>query len=264
MFSNFPHSLFTAAFVGGIFYGLRQRNKFVNQKIMMRKLFFPMHNLADSPASRIHTSFVFMSWVHNSHTSSSQFLQGIAGSIGVANFSRAFLIPSLISLSSGSVEQIARNFRAFSRLDPFYFSFTLACFPIECQLSSRSPPEMCQVFVVQLVSHHTMGRNRKWVLEDNLSQAMWRTILRGPRPPPGPWQRGAKPSSAHSNPRPPWTEPAHERRRVVPMLQFEIESPSRSCSKSELRGTKRRRVVPRRLGFLAPLHCGAAGSARPI
>ena len=25
-----------------------------------------------------------------------------------------------------------------------------------------------------------MGRNRKWVLEDNLSQAVWRTILRGP------------------------------------------------------------------------------------
>ena len=40
-----------------------------------------------------------------------------------------------------------------------------------------------------------MGRNRKWVLEDNLSQAMWRTILRGPHPPPGAWQRGSKPSS---------------------------------------------------------------------
>ena len=37
-----------------------------------------------------------------------------------------------------------------------------------------------------------MGRNRKWVLEDNLSQAVWRTILRGPRPPPGSWQRGTR------------------------------------------------------------------------
>ena len=39
-----------------------------------------------------------------------------------------------------------------------------------------------------------MGRNRKWVLEDNLSEAVWRTILRGPRPPSVTW--GSNKSSA--------------------------------------------------------------------
>ena len=28
-----------------------------------------------------------------------------------------------------------------------------------------------------------MGRNRKWVLENDLSEAVWRTIVKGPRPP---------------------------------------------------------------------------------
>ena len=31
-----------------------------------------------------------------------------------------------------------------------------------------------------------MDKNRKWVFEDNLSEAVWRTILRGPRPPATP------------------------------------------------------------------------------
>ena len=34
-----------------------------------------------------------------------------------------------------------------------------------------------------------MGRNRKWVLEGKLSEAVWRTILRGPRPPGALWPR---------------------------------------------------------------------------
>ena len=42
-----------------------------------------------------------------------------------------------------------------------------------------------------------MGRNRKWVLEDNLQEAVWRTILRGPRPPSVSWpQKGKRSSSA--------------------------------------------------------------------
>ena len=32
-----------------------------------------------------------------------------------------------------------------------------------------------------------MGRNWKWVLEDNISEAVWRTILRGPRPQGAGW-----------------------------------------------------------------------------
>ena len=31
-----------------------------------------------------------------------------------------------------------------------------------------------------------MGRNRKWVLQDDIQEAVWRTILRGPRPPSQP------------------------------------------------------------------------------
>ena len=34
-----------------------------------------------------------------------------------------------------------------------------------------------------------MGRNRKWVLEDNLQEAVWRTIMRGPRPPSVSWHQ---------------------------------------------------------------------------
>ena len=34
-----------------------------------------------------------------------------------------------------------------------------------------------------------MGRNRKWVLENNLQEAVWRTILRGPRPPSLRWEQ---------------------------------------------------------------------------
>ena len=34
-----------------------------------------------------------------------------------------------------------------------------------------------------------MGRNRKFVLEDELQQAVWRSILRGPRPPSVKWDK---------------------------------------------------------------------------
>ena len=37
-----------------------------------------------------------------------------------------------------------------------------------------------------------MGRNRKWVLENDLSEAVWRTIVRGPRPPSVGWPRAPR------------------------------------------------------------------------
>ena len=40
-----------------------------------------------------------------------------------------------------------------------------------------------------------MGRNRKLILEDKLSEAVWRTILRGPRPPGAFWPRAERNSS---------------------------------------------------------------------
>ena len=44
----------------------------------------------------------------------------------------------------------------------------------------------------------SMGRIRKWVLEDSLSEAVWRTILRGPRPPATAWSRASNRSVAKS------------------------------------------------------------------
>ena len=34
-----------------------------------------------------------------------------------------------------------------------------------------------------------MGRNRRWVLEDKIQQAVWQTVLRGPRPPSNRWTK---------------------------------------------------------------------------
>ena len=146
--------------------------------------------------------------------------------------------------------------------------------PHLCETSTLVTERWRMVVVVQLVSH-----DRPWAATGS---GCWKTICH--RPCGGqsseaadhhrvhgnegrsqvlrPLQRGTQEATVDGHHQ--GNQPAHERRRVVPMLQFEIESPSRSCSKSELRGTKRRRVVPRRLGFLAPLHCGAAGSVRPI
>ena len=41
-----------------------------------------------------------------------------------------------------------------------------------------------------------MGRNRKWVLEDSLQDAVWKTILRGPRPPSVRWEKPRNQSAA--------------------------------------------------------------------
>ena len=45
-----------------------------------------------------------------------------------------------------------------------------------------------------------MGRNRKFVFEDDLQQAVWRTILRGPRPPSAKCDRTRSTASAASKP----------------------------------------------------------------
>ena len=101
---------------------------------------FPIRILVDSSASRLHASFVSILL----DVPLPQFfiiLHGIAGATDVSNFLRAFLMVSLNSVSSGSMKQIPRNFRAFSRwsfsLDHFCFSFSLACFPIDFQSSGH-------------------------------------------------------------------------------------------------------------------------------
>ena len=45
-----------------------------------------------------------------------------------------------------------------------------------------------------------MGRNRKWVLEDSIQDAVWKTILQGPRPPSVRWEKERNQSAA-ANPK---------------------------------------------------------------
>ena len=42
-----------------------------------------------------------------------------------------------------------------------------------------------------VMQNRSMGRNRRWVWEDNLSEAVWQTILRGPRPLGAVWLRAS-------------------------------------------------------------------------
>ena len=63
----------------------------------------------------------------------------------------------------------------------------------------RSVPGAVTVFSRRFV----MGRNRKFVLEDDLQQAVWRTILRGPRPPSAKWAGTRNIVSAVSKPNQP-------------------------------------------------------------
>ena len=66
--------------------------------------------------------------------------------------------------------------------------FWLKPFPFKSFFASAECVKslFCGAILSVTIKH---GQNRKWVLEDNLSQAVWRTILRGPRPPLGSWQR---------------------------------------------------------------------------
>ena len=103
----------------------------------------PIRNLVDSPASRIHASFdlILLDAPLPQFLLFFAILLGIAGAIGVSNFLRTFLMVSLKSLSSVSIKQIPRNFRALSRwsfsFDHFCFSFSLALFPIFFQSSGH-------------------------------------------------------------------------------------------------------------------------------
>ena len=130
------------------------QNKFLNQIAMLLWIVpsptiwsswwfgteFLKRSLVDSSASKIHASFVLILLV----ASLPQFfiiLQDIAGVTDVSNFLRAFLMVSLNSVSSASMEYIPRNFRAISSWsfssDHFCFSFSLTCFSIDFQSSGH-------------------------------------------------------------------------------------------------------------------------------
>ena len=70
-----------------------------------------------------------------------------------------------------------------------------------CHFCSRRAllARVCCSFVLLCICQprQSMGRNRKCVLEDSLSEAVWRS-LRGPRPPATAWPRGSNQSSAKS------------------------------------------------------------------
>ena len=87
--------------------------------------------------------------------------------------------------------------------------------------SDKAAYRQSTFFLVQFVRR--MGRNRKWVLEDSLQEAVWRTIIRGPRPPSTRWPQRAKrsasaatPSKVHSPPssRPTKVQPAAPKSNV--------------------------------------------------
>ena len=61
-----------------------------------------------------------------------------------------------------------------------------------------------------------MGRNRKFVLEDDLQQAVWRTFLRGPRAPSVQWAGTRNTVSAASKPNQPKPEPQKKTPPKVP------------------------------------------------
>ena len=99
------------------FHSLMQRNKFVNQIVVLQWISpfpatwssswcgieFPIRILVDSSVSRIHASFV---WILLDPQLPQFFiiLQGIAGATDVSNFLPAFLMVSLNSVSSGSMK----------------------------------------------------------------------------------------------------------------------------------------------------------------
>ena len=66
----------------------------------------------------------------------------------------------------------------FVRLKPFWLKLSVSRFCFVCAL-------LC-------AKQRQMGRSRKWVLEDNLQEAVWRTIMRGPRPPSERWEKRNK------------------------------------------------------------------------
>ena len=61
-----------------------------------------------------------------------------------------------------------------------------------------------------------MGRNRKWVLEDSLQEAVWRTIIRGPRPPSARWPQKAKRSPSTATPSLAYSPPSSHPTKAAP------------------------------------------------
>ena len=45
------------------------------------------------------------------------------------------------------------------------------------------------VLFLSVSARFFMGRNRRWVLEDKIQQAVWQTVLRRPRPPSNRWTK---------------------------------------------------------------------------
>ena len=87
-----------------------------------------------------------------------------------------------------------------------------------------------------------MGRNRKFVLEDDLQQAVWQTILRGPRPPSAKWGRMRSSMSTASKP-----SPQQEPQKKTPAKPPPVSPPPpvrrEALSPDEAVAAARRRVV---------------------
>ena len=89
-----------------------------------------------------------------------------------------------------------------------------------------------------------MGRNRKWVLENDLSGAVWRTVLRGPRPPSAVWPRGSKRSSTVSTKGPVNQGlPQHQSRASKGFAKPAVSPPSVRLSPDERVAEARARVA---------------------
>ena len=106
-------------------------------------------------------------------------LQGKAGAIDVSNFLRAFFMVSLNSVSSGSMKEIPRNFRAFSRWSfssvHFCFSFSLASFLIDFQSCPQMTWPGCKLFSRQSLTGPHLSIWRFFFQSSILSETSPRT-----------------------------------------------------------------------------------------
>ena len=114
-----------------------------------------------------------------------------------------------------------------------------------CRALLWGPSEVAQFSVVFLfvsASRLFMGRNRKFVLEDDLQQAVWRAILRGPRPPSAKWGRD---DARNSKAGPKQAQPCIEKKfEVKAPKQFGQTSTTPRVSLSR-KPRSRRKNVPR-------------------
>ena len=111
-----------------------------------------------------------------------------------------------------------------------------------------------------------MGRNRKFVLEDDLQQAVWRTILRGPRPPSAKWERTRSKSAAQ----PSTKDPMQAKTQGCPKPSRTSMPPEEAMAAARARATKLqlmldigrggRNVSHNQSGFLEGACAGARAS----